>query len=314
MFRLAHSLFLIRFFNSPGLEPTLWDRNEQYWQAALGETYRETLSRLRGDGYLVPASLLPETALAAVQGVWGTTELKAMSRARGLKVTRRKEELAAELLARDFPGVKVEYESLGLLALSEKGRELAEEYHTTRSDRRRTALELLVKGQYGAAVKIAEDFENSVGFPRGELQINADADDMVRIMTATPSALTGCSGADLQSLREYIALCSLGLPLEKTKQELQASIPGIRFDFEVASRMLLFNASHKRRISQSKSAQIQQVEILFIGDNQSCEACRKHEGEKFALDEVPDLPRHECTSVYGCRCMAMSVIPQAWLN
>jgi hypothetical protein len=214
-----------------------------------------------------------------------------------------------ELLERDFFGMKIDYENIGLLALSEKGCLLANEYHTALSNSRQIAAGFLVDGQYAEAVRIANEFDKSVGFPKGDLQIGVDSDDIERIMTAIPSILEGCSCADLQALRLYVALDSLGLPSEKTRQEMRASVPGTRFDFEVASRMLLFNAHHKRNISQARSALLREVELLSVGDDQSCEPCKRFAGKKFMLDQAPDLPNRDCESVYGCRCTVIGVIP-----
>jgi hypothetical protein len=48
------------------------------------------------------------------------------------------------------------------------------------------------------------------------------------------------------------------------------------------------------------------VEILGAGD--SCPACRKIVGQRFAIDKIPELPYEHCTCDVGCRCVMTPVV------
>ena len=49
------------------------------------------------------------------------------------------------------------------------------------------------------------------------------------------------------------------------------------------------------------------VEVSAINDGRTCEECSQLDGNKYDLEDAPDLPFAKCTSESGCRCIVVPV-------
>ena len=76
---------------------------------------------------------------------------------------------------------------------------------------------------------------------------------------------------------------------------------GMSFDNDTAARMFLFPALRRAALEDYRKSGLQYVQILTTPE--SCNSCKKLEGKRYILSNVPELPNPNCTDEMGCRCV-----------
>jgi len=201
---------LLRYFLHPAISEITHDnRQGSRWESALGESCRSAILGLIQDGLLIPYLLKPDDC-RGIESIFGLADLKRMAKERGLKVSGRKEDLAKRLLAADFSGIAGLIAGLGLVVCSSAGLFVAGLYDQ-RKQEMLTVESALRAGGFDEAIQAKGSFEKEVGFPRSEFESEPDLEDLRRLTTARPTALSSRSPTELQELRVAAGLAMLGL-------------------------------------------------------------------------------------------------------
>jgi hypothetical protein len=282
------------------------------WKTVLGESPKQAIERFTNEGMLVQANLT-----AQLDYRFKSTELKSILRQQGLPVSGHKEDLINRLIRSDPKGMKNAVGGLILVICSENGREIAEQYLSkeklkqTRLEEQ--ILEYLKQRKFREASIAVAAFEAEQVFPRGigiDWNDHNPARDMELlkfIFDGKPKIISWLNDEQLALLR-----IAAGMILLLGTNNVQKWLPpnlqiSGAMEPDVAVRMLLFYALHKRDIVKYRqSGVVKKVEIL--ADSSSCKACKKIEGKRFNLDEVIELPYEHCTHEAGCRCTLIAVL------
>jgi SPP1 gp7 family putative phage head morphogenesis protein len=78
-------------------------------------------------------------------------------------------------------------------------------------------------------------------------------------------------------------------------------------DNDSAARMLLFSAQSKISLKQYRESKIIKYVKIMASPN-SCESCKKLNGNRYKIDEAQELPNPNCTYELGCRCLYSACI------
>ena len=299
-----HLLLLKRFLHGAEMR----EANDERWAAVLRESETAAVARLESEGLLVEAPFE-----AAIQSAFQAKELKAFARERGLKVSGTKPELAQRLIAADATGSRHLLGARRFLICSDQGKQLADAYvqeqKTARAEAEQVTLELLKKRRLQEAAKAVASFEAKQVFARG-LGIDWEASEdpvgsvgeLESIFSGTPQILAGIGQDKLDALRIAAGMDILWGTNAASRWLPEGFESGSRLDLDVAARMLIFYASHKRNLAGYSSI-AKRVRLSAVRDEQTCAACQKIDGQTFAFGSLPELPYAKCTSEMGCRCM-----------
>ena len=301
-----HLLLLSKFMAANS--PKTFDAD--YWSQALGELGATAIEAFRKDGLLVEASLQESLANGRQ-----ATELKALARAKGVKGSGTKVELAERLVAADPAGMRALCAESPLLVCSPEGSELGASFRRAEDAHRQTVeaevLELIKLRRGRDAARVVSRFEASQIFSRGVGIDWSRGDDpggsepaLNAIFGGVPKILSGASEADIEALRTAAA-ASLLWGDNRGGRWLPDGYTGqFRCDHDVAVRMFVFYGQHIRDLESYRGI-VKQVEVMGTGDG--CSECKKISGRKFAVAHAPELPHPRCTSEVGCRCCLMAV-------
>lgn len=286
------------------------------WASVLGEKPIKAVERLIDESMLQRASLtclLDHTFTAA--------ELKSMLREKGIKVSGRKSEIIQRLIENDAPGMLALTKSVTVYECTDKGAQLAQGYLKEQRDRRldveQNSLAMLVKQDFMEAVRLMAHYESNQVFPRGlgidwsNYDCRSAAESLGIIFQERPGILSGMNANRLEELRIAAGMIELWSDAD-AKRWLPADFEtGIRFDAEIAARMLCFYAINLGRLKEYEDSDLDDfvtgVEISAIDDGRHCVECSQINGKTYSLGQVPELPFPKCTSEIGCRCMAIPI-------
>lgn len=304
-FRLAHSLLLSRF-TSPSAPR--WDMNPagtSAWTAALSETPNSAISRFIQENLLVPFSpSTPEALTQALGSIYGVVQLKAMLKLRQLKVSGKKDELIARLVDFDSQGLIRHVLALGLYHCSDAGMNLVFQLEERKQRAYANAVAAIHAKNYSVAIHEYQALEDDLGFPKLEFEGTPRPTLIQLVMTVTPTILDGCSQEVLSRLRIAMALQCVG-GRHAPKEVLRGFNTGIRLDAETAARMIYFSARHTEDIQQWKQMKV--TDVAHLATPGSCSVCMGFNGQKWNIDQAPELPSPHCTSENGCRCLYLPV-------
>jgi hypothetical protein len=315
----AHLLLLSKFSN--GDSPTRY-RDADYWEPALKEKPTKVVEQFIKEKMLELAEL-PEI----LNYKFKASDLKSMLKEKGLKVSGRKEELIQRLIDNDAKAMSEVTKGLDLYRCTTAGKQLAEHYLEGERIKREAAeqktLSLLAGEEFLKAVRVVAQYEATQVFARG-LGIdwkNYDetseffqsiVESLKVIFNTTPAILKGIEENRLRQLRPTAGMMLLWgtrtarhwLPLPEGFET------GIHLDGDTACRMLVFHAHYLRHIKEYKElgCRTAEVEISGAGDEATCSECRKINGKKYRIENVPELPYAKCTSECGCRCTVLPVV------
>jgi hypothetical protein len=304
----AHLLLLSKFRNADS--PTRFD-DTNYWEAVLKEQPSKVIKRFIEDGALEPADLK-----RLVDYKFNASDLKTMSKERGLKVSGRKEELILRLIDNDPQAMNEATKDLNLYQCTTEGMKLAENYIEGEKAKRAAAeqevFNLLTRGEFFKAVNVVANYEASRVFPRGlgidwkNYDPTSDIDSLKLIFGTETEILEGIEKNRLNQLRLGAGMMLLW-GTNTAKQWISDEFEtGIHIDGDAACRMFVFHASHFRNMRGYKEAGVKTVEVLGVNDGSTCDECRKINGKKYKLENVPDLPYGKCKCEIGCRCTTVA--------
>jgi hypothetical protein len=323
----AHRQLLTKFISPSSTESFV---NQNYWEIALGENPSMAITRFQNEGLLVEPSLEEK-----VGSGFSSAEFKAHLKARNLKVSGNKDELAARLVQFDSDGMQKAVAERTFFVCSDIGMGIAKQIKTrNEEDKERAEQELLTLlggGKLIEACRCVAQYEAKRAFPRG---VNMDwknydpAQDVVmlkEIFSGNPKILARFDG-QVDELRVPAAMMQLwGSKIkpewlspeliaaeERRSDELErlnndgiAPVIDADMDVETAVRMLLFYAKHRVEMDNYRKLDfVKHIKILATDD--SCEACKKLSKKTYKLGDVPELPHEHCTHERGCRCVAIA--------
>lgn len=298
--------------NPEQIPPEAW---QEFWAQKLGMPFRQASQALFAEGLLCEAS--PAAKLSASRNL---SELKAIAKKMGLKVSGRKDELAARLVDSADPGLLAELAKKNAWTCSDEARELVEVYREDKKARlhqtRLETLELLKDKKLKEACELVCQHEQAQFFPRGlgvdwftadkELHKSLEA-----VFAAQPKFHKRRFGTVTSELRERAAMSTLWgtshlgdiFPRDEQTENV-----------ELFSRMLEFHASYLRNLKQmNESVDLGldlQCEIIAAEDqNTTCAACLDDNGQVYQLQDVPELPHEHCECAIGCRCNVVAKFP-----
>jgi SAP domain len=275
------------------------------WTAALSETPNSAINRFIQAKLLVPFS--PSTPEAITQGlasIYGVVQLKAMLKLRRLKVRGKKDELIARLVHFDSEGLIRDVLALGLYHCSDTGMSLVFQLEERKQRAYANAVAAIHAKDYSAAIHEYQALEDDLGFPKLEFESTPRPQLIELVMTVTPTILDGCSQEVFSRLRIAMALqCVAGR--HAPKEMLRGFDTGIRLDAETAARMIYFSARHTEDMEQWKQMKI--TEVAHLATTGSCSVCTGFNGQKWNINQAPELPSPHCTSETGCRCLYLPV-------
>jgi hypothetical protein len=275
------------------------------WTAALSETPNSAINRFIQANLLVPFS--PSTPEALTQGlasIYSVVQLKAMLKLRRLKVSGNKDELLARLVHSDSQGLIRDVLALGLYQCSDAGMNLVFQLEERKDRAHANAVAAIHAKDYSAAIREYQALEDDLGFPKFGFEGTPRPALIQLVMTVTPTILDGCSQEVWSRLRIAMALqCVAGR--HAPKEVLRGFNTGIRLDAETAARMIYFSARHTEDIQQWKQMRV--TEVAHLATPGSCSVCMAFNGQKWNIDQAPELPYPHCTSETGCRCLYLPV-------
>lgn len=305
----AHLLLLSKF-----LHPRTADDFAELdaWKTALGENPKQAIRRFLDEDMLVHADLSTQ-----LDYKFKATELKDMSRRRGLTVSGRKGDLIQRLVQADPEGMKQAVAGLTVLLCSENGREIAEQYLAAEKAKQKKVeqqvMEYLRQRKFKEASVAVASYEAEQVFPRG-IGIDwsrhnpaHDIEMLNAIFGSKPKILACLNDSQSDTLR-----LAAGMMYLWGKNQAGEWLPpdfqtALTMDNDAAARMFLFHAIYQSNVANyMQSGVVKQVEILVSQD--ACEACKKISGKRFKLSEVPELPHEHCTHEMGCRCTLLPVV------
>jgi len=80
--------------------------------------------------------------------------------------------------------------------------------------------------------------------------------------------------------------------------------------FATEAYAILSHALETARITQMKEAGIESVRTLTARLGNECPVCRAEEERLYHIDDCPVLPHEGCSCKNGCKCVALSVMPE----
>lgn len=299
----AHWLLLSKFLHPQNLENFA---QSDIWESVLDEKPSQAIKRFLKEGLLEIAEL--ENVLDYKYTV---ADLKKILTKYGLPVSGQKNDLIKRLTTTEYDSMKKATEGLTVLICTRRGRELSGEYlaneKINRSKTETQVLEYIKNRMFQEAVLAVVAFEAKQVFPRGmgidwkNHNTNHELEIINIIFSSKPKILSKMRDDNLEFFRQGAALMLLW-GTNTTKHWLPPDLSTeITLDVDTVARMFLFHAIFKKSLARYYAdGRTKYVEILIAQG--SCEECKKYEGVKFRLDEVPELPHEKCTHEKGCRC------------
>jgi hypothetical protein len=305
----AHLLLLSKFLK--GDSPTRY-RDADYWEAALKEKPAKAIENFIKEEMLESAEL-PELLNYKFKG----TELKAMLKEKGLKVSGRKEELIQRLIDNCANEMLEATKDIVLYRCTITGMQLAESYiegeKVKREATEQEILNLLAQEEFSKAVHVLVQYEAVQVFPRGlgldwkSYDETSDVEFLKMIFNSTPVILKPIEENRLRQLHLASGMMRLWGTNTARRWLPDGFDTGIHLDGDTACRMFVFYALHLRNMKKYKEAGIRTVKVSGPYEN-SCSECQKIKGKIYLFDDVPEIPYAKCTCESGCRCTIGGVV------
>jgi hypothetical protein len=304
----AH-LSLLTHFRNPRL---VSDFSEDKWRPALGESVEQAMMRLYSDGMLVQADLLGRLSYKYTVG-----ELKVLLKSKNLPVSGRKSDLINRLIQNDASAAEKHVLGLIVFQWSEKGRAVAEKFDQAEEEEfnrveqaifdHLTNLRFSTACQVMALYRKNQLFPPSIGYDWSKYRPDEDEKILNLIFRGHPKICKRVNPRIMPEQRIAAGITHL-LNESDPKKWLEAdSETGLNFDSVTAARMLKFFAVNQIEISNYKKRNVVcAVEVLAARD--SCEACKKLNGQRFALNQALELPYEHCDHNLGCRCGYLPIV------
>jgi len=304
----AHLLLLSKFIHANCFEDfARHDYWKDCWNNILGESSKQAIKRFVDQGMLITATDLNDLLTYKYK----VTELKDMLKQRSLPVSGRKDEKIQRLIQADPNGMKKAVADLSLLQCTQSGYKIAEQYLVAEQEHRNRVecevMEYIIKRKFREASLTVAAFEQKQLFPRGIgidwKQYNPDRhiEILKTIFESKPKIIAQLENEKTEALRLGAAMTALW-GTNMAKKWLPANFEtGMSFDNDTAARMFLFPALRRAALEDYRKSGLQYVQILTTPE--SCNSCKKLEGKRYILSNVPELPNPNCTDEMGCRCV-----------
>lgn len=298
--------------NPEKIPPKAW---QGFWAEKLGVTFSQAAKALFSEGLLRDAS--PEAKLSASRNL---SELKSLAKNKGLKVSGRKNELAARLADSAGPDLLGELAKEHIWICSDAAQEIVRAHRDLKKDQLRITrletLDLIKRKRIKEACELVSEYEQAQFYPRGVSVDWSTADkamyqNLRAVFAAQPKFHKRRFGKVSPELRERAAMSVLW-----GTSRLEDIFPMSEQAEQVGlfSRMLEFHANYMREVEQlgnlSEGGLKMQCEIIGAEDqNTTCAACLNDNGKVYSLEDVPELPHEHCKCAIGCRCVMVAKLP-----
>jgi len=298
----AHLFFLSRFLHPHALKDFMKDDG---WETVLKEPPKKALDWFIDNGFIEPAGINGK-----LDHKFKLPELKDLLKARGLKVTGKKDILIERLIEADATGVEVLVRGLEIFECSEKGEAVSASYLDEEKEKKsaveQQVFQALQNLELDKACQIANSYHQQAVFSTG---IDYDSTFIKEIFASKPKILKNIKDHQLNALRVVAAMMYL-LSCRNVKNWLP---PDFHIDSslgaESAARMLIFHPSYLKNLHELKKCGFKKARII-VADN-ACEHCRELKNNTYSINKVPELPYEECTCKMGCRCCLVADLPSS---
>lgn len=292
----AHVRFLRKFKN-----PRSHKREAQYEYATqeLKEEVDQAIQRFIDDGMLVEPTLAQ-----AISSIHNKPPIEDMLRKHDLKVSGSKAQIIGRLIHNAPEAAESMVGNHDLLVCSSGATEFLDQYEQLRQQNEQAAkkkcYKALFNGNGKLAYKFYVEFEKEFGHGDSAGSYNYYGEQMDIILEHKPQLLNSFDERNQKYLRA--ATC---MPLlwrdEVVSKWLPKDFVTPYEDTEVTCNLLSRYAEIQSRIGDADESD--KFKITFDSyDVESCELCRKLDGQILSFSDLPELPYKECTSSKGCQC------------
>ncbi len=304
----AHLFLLSKF-----LKPKSPDHFSNYKELeyTLKETPKKAIKRFLKKK-MVESVSLPEL----ISRKFKVSELKKMLKKCGLEASGNKDKLINRLIEFNKEEMIRVTQDLVLFHCSDKGRIVAENYLAKekiyRIEVENNVKHALKNRDFLKASSLVAGFESKQLFPRGfnvdwkEHDIGYDVKMLKLIFNKTPKILMSIEKEQAEALRLASSMMYLWGAGGARRWLSDSLNTNLIINNDCVARMFLSHARYLMEIGKCHGSSVKKVEIIGATDSMSCEACKKINGKKFKLNEVPELPYEKCTSKQGCRCIVIA--------
>lgn len=291
----VHIHFLGRFKN-----PRSRGRETQtsYLSQTLKEDIDHAIQRFVDIGMLVKPTLAE-----AVNALYNKPPIEEMLRKHDLRASGNKPQLIERLVEYASEAAQSMVGEYDLLICSAEALTFLEAYEEERQSAEKVAKDqafsALLERDSKKAYKIYIEYQRSYGNPEMYGGGNYYAQQMDIVLQSEPELLKHLSERDRKYLQAATCMPMLWRE-EPSLKWLPQDFSTKYEDGDVIATLLAKYAEIQHRIGDAEKSD--KFEISFDPyDVDSCELCRKFEGQILTLEEIPELPDANCTSRKGCQ-------------
>lgn len=269
------------------------------------------------DALTVSGLLVDASFAQAIEATFTVLELRDFLRARKMKTSGRKAELAQRL-------ANASSENLGeiqrvvagrVLVCSDQGKEAATAHRARKADARREAedssLSALRSHAFEDAVRIVADFKANMLFPEGlgvdwnsasfRATLLSDVSQIFALFPGQPRILGDLPAQHFCGLKIASAWMALWGPPTGRRDIFADDYAPTRFDKPTAARMLIYFVRGQKTLAEYRALGLQFVRIMT--SEPSCPACACLPSIRYSILSPPELPHEHCTEARGCTCI-----------
>lgn len=270
-----------------------------YLKPQLKEDVDQTIQRFVDEGVLIAPTLAE-----AIDGLHNKPIIEGILREHDLKSTGNKPHLIQRLVHNLPDKALALVGEHDLLICSEKAVEFLEDY----DNRKREAEKLAKRESFLAFGNLdgKKAYEVYVQYQRtyGNVDVygggNYHAEVIEIVLKDNPQLLDHLTERNKRFLRAATAMTLLWSS-EPALSWLPKDFSTIYADGTVASNLLRKYAEIRRQLIDADEED--KYEISFDDyDVDSCDLCRKHNGQIYTVNDFPELPNPKCSSEKGCQC------------
>lgn len=291
----AHIRFLSRFNNPRSRKQ---ESAADYLQQQLKEGVDHAIQRFVDEGVLVTPTLAE-----AINALHNKPPIEEMLRKHDLKASGNKPQIIERLIQHVPEAAQSMVGEHDLLICSESAKAFLDAYEQKRQKieqlAKQKSFDALLRQDGKSAYKIYVEFHRHYGDMDMYGGGNYYAEEMEIVLTHKPELLDHLMERDAKYLRA--ASC---MPLLWREEPALKWLPEdfvTKFeDGTVASNLLRKYAEIQHQISDADEED--KFKISFdTYDVDSCDICRKYDGQVLSVNEFPQLPSADCTSQKGCQ-------------
>jgi hypothetical protein len=271
----------------------------QYVREAIGESTKKALDRFQAQGMLIPC-----TVEESLENQLKVSDIKPLLKERGHKVSGNKMELLKRLVEADPKYAHDVASQRQMVKCSPEAINILENYFERRAEAEARAKQkcfdyLIAKdipSAYLVYIEYQREFQDQRSSPSDH-----EAKEIDVAMTACPDSLKSLDQAMLLRLQSTVALKRLWYEVDPYEWlgDIEGQIP---VPVEHAISHLNKAIDIKSRYGVEERF-VSRVRVTFSPyDLDSCELCKKFDGQILKTDQLPNFPLENCTSKTGCNC------------